>query len=140
MKNLINFSFLLFTFSLIVNFADAQNNESVLVNLQGKTWKMMGNTDKDYAEEYRADNFTSILNGEVLATFEYYLSDSIDSKFDPSKVGNVENGKYIIERLVRDKNDSNPTPLSVLKIVSINKSNLVLKNVENNNTLIFKAQ
>jgi hypothetical protein len=64
---------------------------------------------------------------EVSQREPYYLSDSLEETIDPSKTGNIENGKYIIHQsgLNRD--------LVIQEIILLSESELILKNVNPSN-------
>jgi hypothetical protein len=125
--------------SLTSTLAMAQQHEFVLSKLQNKTWIMQGTTDKTIEESFTKGNIICKYNGKHVGTFEFYLSDSKDTIFDSSKKNKVENGRYIISRMVRDKSDKRPTPVSILEIIELTDEKMVLKN-ENNVLLEYKVQ
>jgi hypothetical protein len=60
----------------------------------------------------------------------YYLSDSIEQKFDSLKIGKNQNGKYIIGK--------NKSYIGIFEIINLDEENLSIKNVRTKVELNFK--
>ena len=101
---------------------------------------MQGLTNKTYEEKYVKNHVTSYLDGKHFVTFEFYLSDSIVTAFDPNKEGMIDDGRYIISRMVRDKDDKRPTPLLVMEIIALEENMMILKNIKTNIIIEYKAK
>jgi hypothetical protein len=133
--------FLLLVLSLLSISLSAQNETFKLNSLSGKTWIMQGLTDKTYEESYSKDKITSYFNIKYTASREYYLSDSIVMVFDSSKVGSVDCGKFIVARILRNK-DYPEQPLRVLvyEIIELSPDKLIMRNIKNPQLLEFKSK
>lgn len=141
-KNLIIISFITVLSTLSIN-GLSQANEFRLSDLAGKTWEMQGLSDKTVSDYYDDSQIKSSLNGKILGTFEYYLSDSIVSDFEACKVGIVNEGRYIISRLIPDKKKKDapqPRIVTVYEIIELTKGTLVLKKPSHNHTIEFKVK
>jgi hypothetical protein len=131
---------LLVGLSIISNSASAQSGVFFLHDLSGKTWDMQCLTGKTSSDKYDSTEVTHYFNGKLIGTSEYYLSDSIVSVFDPSKIGSVSHGKYIIRRAKRDLTENNsPRPTSVFEIIELDTTSLIMRYIEHQHLLIFKA-
>ena len=135
------------SFLLILNAisftAFAQKVNFKLTDLQNKTWAMQGLTDKTNDNEFANNKIKIYFNGEYMGAFEYYLSDSIVTVFDSTKVGMGNEGKYIIERLIPNPQKSSarqPGRISVFEIIELSSAKLVLRNVKQDYLLEYKAK
>lgn len=127
------FSLFLFLFACSLALY-SQEQKSVIDLLTSKQWYLQGMTDKTSSEQFTRTEQNSYLNGELLGTFNYYLSDTIDETFDFNKIGTVNDGKYIVSK-AKDNSLSN---FSVYEIISISPDSLEIRFVENTHTLKYK--
>jgi hypothetical protein len=75
--------------------------QTTLQKLMDETWVMIFNNTGDWSFK---QNYTTTLINEALyyqgnttsSICNFYLSNQIETTFDYSKVGNVQNGKYIV--------------------------------------------
>lgn len=121
----------------------AQTKSYKLDDLKGKTWVMQGLTDKSNDENYEKNQIISYLNGNYFCTFEYYLSNSIDTVFDSTRVGAIMEGKYIVKRLIPDlKKTNSPQPrvVSVFEIIDLSPNKLVIRNTKQQQLLEYKLR
>ena len=145
MKNL-SVLFLFTIFNMISFRTSAQTENFKLSDLKSKTWCMQGLTDKTDEANYEDNKVTFTMKGssksKYTSTFEYYLSISIETVFDSTKVGKVLARKYIVIRALRDKksNPLQPQPISVFEIVDLNSTKLVIRNIQQQNLLEYKAR
>jgi hypothetical protein len=134
---------LLLILSTISFSAFAQKVDYKLTELQDKTWAMQGLTDKTNDNKFENNKISIYLNGEYIGAFEYYLSDSIETVFDSTKVGMVNQGKYIVERLIPNPQKTSATQtrrISVFEIIELSTTTLVLRNVKQEYLLEYKAK
>lgn len=134
---------LLLILSTISFSAFAQKVNFKLTELQDKTWAMQGLTDKTNDNKYENNKIKIYLNGEYMGAFEYYLSDSIVTVFDSTKVGMVNEGRYIVERLIPNQQKtsvSQPGRISIFEIIELSSTTLVLRNVKQEYLLEYKAK
>jgi type II secretory pathway component PulC len=97
--------------------------------LNGKTWSLQGLNNQTYTETFKKDKIILSQNGKYFGTMEYYLSDSIEYTFNPSKVGKIKEGKFIIRRPVRDEgNVRQRLTVKYYEILSLDSKNLAIKN------------
>jgi hypothetical protein len=68
---------------------------------------------------------------------DFYLSDQIETTFDYSKVGNVQNGKYIIWYIPEYDGESF---FDVEEIITLTDTYLEVKSLESGETFRFSAQ
>lgn len=124
---------LLFSMSLF-----SQNSTTTLSLLKGKKWEMLFPSEKQYkvSEIYSNDTIihTFTFNGTNVRSFElFYLSDSVDYNFNPSRIGQYQNGRYIIT-----KNTIN-NEVFIYEIISISSGFVEFKNMANRE-LVIKYQ
>jgi hypothetical protein len=133
--------FLLLVLSLLSVSLYAQNETFKLNSLLGKTWIMQGLTDKSYEESYSKDKITSYFNNKYFASREYYLSDSIVMVFDSSKVGSIDCGKFIVTKILRNKDyPKQPLKVSVYEILELSPDKLIMRYIKNPQLLEFKSK
>lgn len=126
-------------FSLLLSMSlFSQNTTSTLSLLKGKKWEMLFPSEKLYkvTEIYSNDTIihTFTFNGTNVPLFElFYLSDSIDYNFNPAKIGQYQNGRYIIIKNIRNNE------VSVLEIISLSSGFVEFKNIANRE-LVIKYQ
>ena len=131
--------FFFLNFCVITSFS--QNVKFKLEDLKGKTWSMLGLNDKTYDEEYENGKILLFLTDKYFGAQDYYLSDSIVSVFDSSKIGKVTEGKYIVRRFHRDKEHSNtPQPISVFEIREIGPTKLVIRYIKHQHLLEYRIK
>ncbi len=109
--------------------------------LLGKTWQLQGVSGLNEEYIYENDIFSFSIDGKNIGNMEYYLSDSIVKIFDSTKVGNIKEGNYIIQKPIRAKGATKP-PLrvSVVEIVELGPDKLVIRDAKNSNLVEFKAR
>ena len=124
----------------------SQNNPSTLEKLQANTWETKSSVSNIFNSIYDAEQITIIRNGEILGTDEYYLSDTIDTVFDVTKIGKVPNGKYIVKRSktsIRDgveKESTQPNRFGVFEIKQLNKNWLMIRYSKHQHMIKYKAK
>jgi hypothetical protein len=123
MKTKIKKSVLIVFLAFSVVSVYSQQNKTIAQMLQGKQWEMQGMTDKTSSKRVDSSKIYDYFNGELLSIRDYYLSDTPDTSFDSSKIGNYPNGKYIITKY-------NNTISSYI-ITSITEYKLQIKNLNN---------
>jgi len=101
---------LILSFSLCSTLLFAQE-KSVQEQLMSKEWMLDATETRSYdiALDFAEKELLLfiIIRGERSSTsVPYYLSDSIETQFDNSKVGKRTNGKYIVYSYSGEKNDS----------------------------------
>lgn len=114
--------------------SDKQEQKSVMDILISKEWNMQGMSDKTYSVKYTRTEKYAYFNGQLLGIQDYYLSDAIDSAFNPKKIGLAKNGKYIIGKT----KDSSISTFSVHEIISISNDFLEIRYIEHTHTLKFE--
>lgn len=104
---------LLFSMSL-----SSQNSTTTLSLLKGKKWELLLPPEKQY-------RFTGVFsNDSLVSTYTYngtnissnalyYLSDSIDYNFDSTRIGQCQNGKYIVIKYIKSNK------VDIMEIISL---------------------
>ena len=106
--------------------AFSQIGSSMLTRLQGKRW-VMKETNRTFEMVFTTTKCFYYTDGKADDTRNYYLSDTIETVFDKSKVGKIMNGKYIIEGDILNKSTGNQRPfVRVHEIKEFNETTLVL--------------
>ena len=125
--------------------AISQNNPTTLDKLQATTWEHKTSVTETTTAVYDAEQIIKRRNGEIYMTFEYYLSDRIDTVFDETKIGQVPNGKYLVRRsktLIHDgveKESTVPNRFTVYEIKQLNKNWLAFRYSKHKHTVKYKA-
>ena len=71
----------------------------------------------------------------------YYLSAEIPAKFDSTKMGKVEHGKYIVEEaMVKSPEGGKYKETTVFEIIYLSSDSLRLKNLTNSSYIDYKAR
>ena len=102
--------FLVLSFSLCYTLLFSQE-KSVQEQLMSKNWMHDATESRLFCVEINYEK-TECIQYIILKKkgtgihFVYYLSDSIETQFDNSKVGKKTNGKYIVYSYTGEKNDS----------------------------------
>ena len=104
--------------SIVDSFAQETFQQADLV---GKKWK-----SKEFRENKRSIKYTktkeTVVNRNIfISTNKYYLSDTIDSVFDKSKVGKSRSGRYVV---VRNKRADNG--IKVNEILALTENTLAM--------------
>jgi len=95
-------------------------------DLVGKKWKDKEFRDtRGYSRRYTNTKEIIVRRNVLIFTDKYYISDTIDSVFDKSRVGNSSSGKFIITQ-PKSKNDNIP---SVEEILVLTDNTLIVRNV-----------
>ena len=99
---------------------------SMLEKLQGKIWRYQGYS---HPIDEKFTCCTRMFVGDrVPADKPFYLSDTPETKFDHSKVGKIQNGKYlIVEGIPGRDNEWETWSISVSEIVKLNDTELTFK-------------
>ena len=102
--------FLILSFSLCSTLLFSQE-KSVQERLMSKEWMLDATEARPHAVglSFAEKEFLfSIIIGENRSSMPvpYYLSDSIETQFDNSKIGQITHGKYIVYSYSGEKNDS----------------------------------
>jgi hypothetical protein len=110
----------------------SQTSKFKLQDLTDKTWSKQGLTDRTSEERFDKGTIILFYNKKNIGKMEYYLSDSIVKVFDSAKVGKVQEGKYLVRRPIRAKdNTTQPLTVTVYEIVELLPNKLVLRNSKN---------
>ena len=123
----------------------SQNNPSTLDKLQASTWEHKSSESNTTTAVYDSKQIIKSRNGERYMTFEYYLSDRIDTVFDETKIGQVPNGKYLVSRsktIIRDgveRESTVPNRFGVFEIKQLNKNWLAFRYSKHQHTVKYKA-
>ncbi|MDR1347649.1 MAG: hypothetical protein LBJ63_04345 [Prevotellaceae bacterium] len=123
------------------------NNQTTLQKLINKDWVLIHEVS-GYESYVCKINYTttksviSVIHNGVTSYDEgddsdFYLSDQIETTFDYSKVGNVQNGKYIIE-YIPDLNGE--SIFHVDEIITITDTYLEIKSHTSGKTYKYTAQ
>ena len=108
------------------NYKNTKQQTFQLSDIVDKKWKMdsIFNSNYNLFIEYKSNekciNKSIEYKKEEIVEYEYYLSDSIETTFNKSKVGNNTNGRYIIQR---DKGGY----LYIYEILKLTNDKLILK-------------
>jgi hypothetical protein len=125
--------------------AISQNNPTTLDKLQASTWEHKTSVSNTMTAVYDSEQIIKTLNGERYMTFEYYLSDRIDTVFDETKIGQVPNGKYLVRRSKTSIDDgiereiTVPNRFTVYEIKQLNKNGLSFRYSKHQHTVKYKA-
>jgi hypothetical protein len=138
----------MFTVISMISYSAFSQQESTfkVVYLKNKTWCMQGMSDKTTEAKYNDGNIIYLLTDASKSAYtfvtEYYLSNSIETVFDSTKVGNIKEGNYIISRILKDKKShpNQPQPVSVFEIKELSSTKLVLKDIKQQNLIEFLAK
>jgi hypothetical protein len=124
--------FLLFISCSIILYS--QEKKDMIDLLTSKKWHMQGMVGKTSSTQYSRTKEHAYFNGQLIGVLDYYLSDSIDKKFDPKKIGLANNGKYIVTK----KSNTVTDTFSVFEIISISKDYLEIRFIEHTHTLKYE--
>lgn len=115
-------------------------------SLKGKTWQAVSEAFSQgitlemtfFSESLQTFIEVKEINKTESRIEKYYLSDTIEDKFDPTKAGKSNLGKYII----RSPSNSNIEETSVYEIISLSNSELCLRSfgTVGTSTITFKAK
>ena len=124
--------FLLIAMLTVVISSVAAQEKTTLDKLAGKEWFFVRHDNEVCGEIYSIAGMVKYFY-ESNASRNYhegffYLSDSIDSVFDESKIGKAVNGKYIVYPLTGvDKNGNEYKSASVCEILELTDNKLVIE-------------
>jgi hypothetical protein len=140
MKKIIIILCLLVTIFIVINLsATSQETESVLYLLEKNTWIVQGVIGINISYKYESNHQISYVDGRPGRPFEFYLSNERDSVFNFDRKSGIENGRYIITRMIREEFDERPRPITILEIIEISDNRLLLKS-QNNSLIEYKAE
>ena len=132
--------------TLFVSLSLFAQNTTTLQKLINKEWmyihQNVGYEDYQLKFIYTTTTLDVIIicKGVVTADdhpYSFYLSDQIETSFDHSMVGNVQNGKYIISYIP----DYDGVPIfDVDEIITITDTYLEIKSLKSGETFKFNAQ
>ena len=112
----------------------AQTTPSTLTMLTGKVWDYLLFDDGEKkiriefyysTTEERVQCFSDVWN--TTETSKFYLSDSIVNVFDDSKIGKINNGKYII---LKDVFEDGHIEVSCQEIIELTDTTLTIRDIE----------
>lgn len=112
----------------------AQTTPSTLAMLTGKVWNylLFDDGEKEIRIEFyystteeRVQCFSDVWN--TTETSEFYLSDNIVNVFDDSKIGKINNGKYII---LKDVFEDGHIEVSCQEIIELTDTTLTIRDIE----------
>lgn len=129
--------------SILSNNIWSQKTAFKLSDLSGKKWEMKGLVGKTNFDHYSDSRISSYLDGVLIGSFEFYLSNSIDTEFDSSKVGVSSEGKYIIKRLIPDttkKDAPQPRVVTAYEIIELDDDLLIIRNINHKHVLEYKLK
>ncbi|MDR1199150.1 MAG: hypothetical protein LBK94_09115 [Prevotellaceae bacterium] len=118
------------------------NNPTTMQKLINKTWTLVSNNANEclYKHQYTATQLIESVVCQEKTTSgnaDFYLSNQIEATFDYSKVGNIQNGKYIIE-YIPDLNGE--SIFHVDEIITITDTYLETKSLKSGSTFKFNRQ
>ncbi|MBO4984575.1 MAG: hypothetical protein J6C87_02910 [Bacteroides sp.] len=137
MKSKRTFITLCISFLLLSTSVFAQES-STLEKLMNKEWYfdyegsqgIEPNKGKIFGTE-KITYFTDYSEGRKIYYGYFYLSDTIETTFDESKLGKNVNGKYIINPItIVDKNGKETKTAGVCEILELTETKLVIQNVK----------
>jgi hypothetical protein len=137
MKRKITTAVFLLLFAALGLFAQS-NNSTTLQMLVNKNWVFVcsdpnwGCEKYGYKKSYTQTKQTTIVTVNGVPSSgesDFYLSNQVEASFDYSKVGDVQNGNYIIT-FIPDLNGE--SIFHVTEIVAIDEDLLILKNKHGN--------
>lgn len=115
---------------------NAQNKGVMQDYLLNTKWKMTGLIDKVYEEVYSQEIIEHYYNGDLLGKSYYYLSDTVDTLFDKSKIGKAKQGKYIISKF----KDAPEDIFTICLVINADKKELIMRNIKHEHLLRFCAE
>jgi len=116
--------------------------QSMLDKLTGKTWEFehpAGKQEYEIKDRYSNSNRTSAIyaRGKELSEYQpFYLSDTVDARFDDSKVGKNRNGKYLI---IKGEPGNEVGSFAVFEILKLNSTEFVIKSLRSNSVFRHRA-
>lgn len=116
---------------------------SVIDMLVGKTWKMEVPAGQDsygsYIKTFTTTTYTTIFqltgNQPIVHTYQYHLSNTIETSFDENKLGDPSFEKYMVIRV-----DEQDEDIHVHEIISISPTHLELKHVVTGSIIKYNAE
>lgn len=119
-----------------------QSNESTLSKLKSATWEMYHLRKSTYRvfEQYTDSKIVSTImydDQKSVDERDFYLSDQIETVFDPQKIGRSQHGKYIVIRLEPKVADA--PKISVVEIVDVNDKELRVKGIYGESESLWNA-
>ena len=135
-----------FVLLLFVSLSLSAQSSTTLQKLINKNWMYIQKYTNSYEACQLKEVFTTttldviaICRGEATASdpYSFYLSDQIETFFNHSKVGNVQNGKYIISYMPDYKGI---TLFEVDEIITITDTYLEIKSLRSGQTFRFNVQ
>jgi hypothetical protein len=118
------------------------NNQTTMQKLINKTWGVLSNNENYcmYKQVYTTTKFNEyvICQGETTSgVADFYLSNQVETTFDYSKVGSLNEGKYIIS-FVPEWNGY--SYFNVYEIITLTDTYMELKSLKSNSIFKFNIQ
>ena len=113
------------TNNIVLTDSISSDTTSQLAILKSKKWVMEGQGGYYLVYLFSDSLRTNYEDDFLLGSCEFYLSDSMDLKFDKQKIG-TKNGKYIIEKMAYPYDGTNDNTI-IYKIHELNSNTLYIE-------------